>query len=174
MHGHEPYDVFLHKIAGFLGSYYLLLSLMNLVMAFILWQRPNQRTLFRLPGMKVPVTDAFVWLLVSLAFLLIAPLAYSGDPAIVSFITVPAAARAAINRAMNPTIYITGTFVLLLVLFLLRRFFVRPMVAWALLNLSLLLMGMSIPDQNFAQIVTKPDNVPIVSMIFLLGFFTWL
>jgi hypothetical protein len=174
MHGHVPYDVFLHQVAGFLGSYYLLLSLMNGVMAFILWQRPNQRTLFRLPGLNVPVTDALVWLLVSLAFLLIAPLAYSGDPSIVSFITVPAIARAAINRAMNPTIYIVGTFCLLLFFFLLRRFFVRPMVAWALLNLSLLLMGMSIPDQNFAGIVTKPDNVPIVSMIFLLGFFNWL
>src|SRR4051794_18610538 len=173
MHGHEPYDVFLHKIAGFLGSYYLLLSLMNGVMAFILWQRPSQRSLLKLPG-GLHLTDAFVWLLVALAFLLIAPLAYSGDPSIVSFITVPAAARAFINRMMNPTIYITGTFLLLLFFFLLRRFFVRPMVAWGLLNLSLLLMGMSIPDQNFAQIVTKPDNVPIVSMIFLLGFFTWL
>jgi hypothetical protein len=173
MHGHEPYDVFLHKIAGFLGSYYLLLALINGVMAFLLWQRPNQRTLLKLPG-GLGLTDAFVWLLVSLAFLLIAPLAYSGDPNIVGFITVPAAVRAWINWAMSPTVYIVGTFVLLLVLFLLRRFFVRPMVAWALLNLSLLLMGMSIPDQNFAQIVTKPDNVPIVSMIFLLGFFTWL
>src|SRR5262245_46758525 len=174
MHGHVPYEVFLHQIAGFLGSYYLLLSLMNGVMAFILWQRPNQRTLFRLPIVNVPFTDAFVWLLVALAFLLIAPLAYSGDPAIVSFITVPAVARAWINRAMSPTVYIVGTFVLLLFLFLFRRFFVKPMVAWALLNLSLLLMGMSIPDQNFAAIVTKPDNVPIVAMIFLLGFFTWL
>src|SRR4029079_2479022 len=173
MHGHEPYDVFLLKIAGFLGSYYLLLSLMNGVMAFLLWQRPNQRSLLKLPG-GLHVTDAFVWLLVSLAFLLIAPLAYSGDPNIVSFITVPAIARAGINRLMNPTIYIVRTFVFLLVLFLLRRIFVRPMVAWGLLNLSLLLMGMSIPDQNFAGIVTKPDNVPIVSMIFLLGFFTWL
>jgi hypothetical protein len=35
-------------------------------------------------------------------------------------------------------------------------------------------MGMSIPDPNFAQIVMKPDNVPIVGLIFLLGFFTWL
>src|SRR6476619_3770713 len=119
MHGHEPYDVFLHKIAGFLGSYYLLLSLMNGVMAFLLWQRPNQRTLLKLPG-GLGLTDAFVWLLVSLAFLLIAPLAYSGDPNIVGFITVPAAVRAWINWAMSPTVYIVGTFVLLLVLFLLR------------------------------------------------------
>jgi hypothetical protein len=28
-------------------------------------------------------------------------------------------------------------------------------------------------DQNFAAIVTKPDNVPIVGLVFLLGFFTW-
>src|SRR6266567_3075138 len=174
MHGHESYDVFLHKIAGFLGSYYLLLSLMNGVAAYLMWQRPNQRSMFRMPGIGVPVTDAFVWLLVSLGFLLIAPLAYSGDPNIVQFITVPAAARALTTRYMNPTIYILGTFVVLLVMFLLRRLLARPAVAWTMLNLSLLLMGMSIPDQNFAQIVTKPDNVPIVGLIFLLGFFTWL
>jgi hypothetical protein len=35
-------------------------------------------------------------------------------------------------------------------------------------------MGFSMTDYNFAQIVTKADNVPIVGMIFLLGFFTWL
>ena len=56
--------------------------------------------------------------------------------------------------------------------FLFRRFFVQPIVAWTLLNLSLLVMGMSMTDPNFAAIVTKPDNVPIVAMVFLLGFFT--
>src|SRR5438874_13778846 len=173
MRGHVPYDVFLLQIAGFLGSYYLLLSLMNGVAAFLLWQRPQQPVVFRLPG-RVPVTAAFIWLLVSLFFLLIAALAYSGDPNIVRFISVPQWLRAAINRGRNPTVYIGGTFVVLLFLFLLRRFFVKPAVAWTMLNLSLLLMGMSIPDQNFAAIVTKPDNVPIVAMIFLLGFFTWL
>ena len=35
-------------------------------------------------------------------------------------------------------------------------------------------MGMSMVDPEFAAIVTKPDNVPIVAMVFLLGFFTWL
>jgi len=174
MHGHVPYDVFLHQIAGFLGSYYLLLSLMNGVAAFLLWQRPQQPAVCRLPGTRVPVTAAFIWLLVSLFFLLIAALAYSGDPDIVRFISVPQWLRAKINWFMSPTVYIVGTFVVLLVLFLLRRFFVKPGVAWTMLNLSLLLMGMSIPDQNFAAIVTKPDNVPIVAMIFLLGFFTWL
>src|SRR5205085_1131134 len=108
--------------------------------------------------------------LVAVGFLLIAPLAYSGDPNIVQFITVPTGVRALTTRYMSPTVYIIGTFVVLLFFFLLRRFFARPMVAWTLLNLSLLLMGMSIPDQNFAQLVTKPDNVAIVGLNCLLGF----
>jgi hypothetical protein len=29
-------------------------------------------------------------------------------------------------------------------------------------------------DPNFAKIVKKPDNIPIVAMLFLVGFFTWL
>ena len=28
--------------------------------------------------------------------------------------------------------------------------------------------------QNFLQIVTKPDNIPIVGMLLLVIFFTWL
>ena len=35
-------------------------------------------------------------------------------------------------------------------------------------------MGISLFDPYFRIIVTKPDNVPIVSLIFLVGFFTWL
>ena len=35
-------------------------------------------------------------------------------------------------------------------------------------------MGFSMTDPEFAAIVTKPDNVPIVGMVYLLGFFTWL
>jgi hypothetical protein len=34
--------------------------------------------------------------------------------------------------------------------------------------------GLSMFDPNFFLIAAKPDNVPIVAMIFLLGFFTWL
>lgn len=35
-------------------------------------------------------------------------------------------------------------------------------------------MGLSLFDPNFRIIVTKPDNVPIVALLFLVGFFTWL
>ena len=33
---------------------------------------------------------------------------------------------------------------------------------------------MSLADPHFARIVSEPDHVPIVAMVFLLGFFTWL
>src|SRR5438105_4004873 len=98
MHGHVSYEVFLQHISGFLGTYYLVLSLMNVVAAFVLWQRHEQRPVFRLPPTGVPVTGAFLWLLVSLFFLLLAPLAYSGDRDIVKFISVPLGVRALINH----------------------------------------------------------------------------
>src|SRR5438034_7866915 len=34
-------------------------------------------------------------------------------------------------------------------------------------------LGISMLDPNFRLIVTKPDNVPIVGMLFLIPFFTW-
>jgi len=46
-------------------------------------------------------------------------------------------------------------------------------------GLALLLVGagffvVSLFDPNFFKIVAKPDNVPIVMMVFLVGFFVWL
>ena len=63
---------------------------------------------------------------------------------------------------------------MLWVLYWQRAFFVRPAIAWLMLNLSLLFMGLSMTDTDFAALVTKPDNVPIVGLLFLLGYFTWL
>jgi hypothetical protein len=174
MHGHVSPDVFLQQIAGFLGTYYLLLAVMNAVAAFVLWQSHSERTLFRLPGADFPVTASLLWLLLSLFFLLLAPIAYSADPTWVQFISLPEAIRTGINRLMNPTIYTLGSLIILGAAFALRRVLVKPWVAWLGLNLSALLMGMSLTDPNFASIVTKADNVPIVGLVFLLGFFTWL
>ena len=47
------------------------------------------------------------------------------------------------------------------------------MAAWSVLNFTLLLLGLSMADENFAAIVMKPDNVPIVGLVYLLAFFTW-
>jgi hypothetical protein len=40
--------------------------------------------------------------------------------------------------------------------------------------LMLLFLALSMPDPDFFAIVAKPDNVPIVALVFLLAFFTWL
>ena len=174
MHGHVPYDIFLNQIAGFLGSYYLFLAIMNGVAALGIWQSGKDTTYFRIPIVDFPFTSSLVWLLVSLLFVFLSPIAYSGNQHWMGWISLPLSLREAVNAAMNPTIYSLGSLVILLFLFFIRRWIVQPPVAWAGLNLSLLLMGMSITDQNFAAIVTKPDNVPIVGLVFLLGFFTWL
>src|SRR5689334_17489696 len=46
-------------------------------------------------------------------------------------------------------------------------------------GLALLVVGagfflVSLLDPNFYKIVAKPDNVPIVMMVFMVGFFVWL
>jgi len=55
-----------------------------------------------------------------------------------------------------------------------RVWWTQPPIAWSLFNLSLLAMGLAMADSNFFEIVGKPDNVPIVGLVFLLGFFNWL
>ncbi len=98
-----------------------------------------------------------------------APMAMSGSP-----LGLPDWLKEAVNEATGPVAYSVGTTAILTVLFVFRRFFVDPMVAWTGLMLSLIFMGLAMADQNFAAIVTKADNVPIVGLVFLLGFFTWL
>jgi len=55
-----------------------------------------------------------------------------------------------------------------------RRVLSNGVVAWGLVNVALLAFGLSMTDFDFRDIVTKPDNVPIVGLIVLVGFFTWL
>jgi len=74
----------------------------------------------------------------------------------------------------NPVIYFALSILLFLLIIWLRKWLVRPTVGWWLLNFSLLFLGLSMTDYDFRQIVGKPDNVPIVGMLFLVGYFTWL
>src|SRR5262245_18272296 len=42
-----------------------------------------------------------------------------------------------------------------------------------LFSFMVIFLALSTLDANFYKIVTKPDNVPIVGMLFLVPFFTW-
>lgn len=55
-----------------------------------------------------------------------------------------------------------------------REFLTRDTVGWILFNVGCLFLGLSMTDYDFRQIVGKPDNVPIVGMLFIGGYFTWL
>jgi len=55
-----------------------------------------------------------------------------------------------------------------------RKWLIKPTVAWVLLNIALVFTALSMTDYDFRQIVGKPDNVPIVSMLFIVAYFTWL
>ena len=149
---------FLKDVAGFLGGYYAFIAVMNGVAAFLLWQKKRNGW-------------AVTWASFAGAMMILASLALSASPALVP--ALPSGARSLVNALSGPVLYTIGTTVLLVVLFVFRKFFVQPMVAWTIFNVMLLLMGLSMADENFAAIVMKPDNVPIVGLVFLLAFFTW-
>jgi hypothetical protein len=45
---------------------------------------------------------------------------------------------------------------------------------WLMLVAGTLFFCLSLLDENFRKIVTKADNVPIVMMVFIVGYFVWL
>jgi len=181
MHG-NPAE-FIESISGGLGFYYLLIAAMNWLAALYLWRQGDHGEGDH-PGaapccsfLGIPVTLPIVWLGLGGLFLLLAPLAMIGMPLPVGWYWIGdhwGAVRAFVDAVSGPEFITIGALVALTVLFMARRFFVKPVVAWSLFNLSLLVMGVSMTDPNFAAIVSKPDNVPIVGLVFLLGFFTWL
>src|SRR5206468_438555 len=60
------------------------------------------------------------------------------------------------------------------VLLYFRRISTDPIVAWTILMVTLWFSGLAMTNNNFKNIITKPDNVPIVMLIFSVGFLTWL
>lgn len=172
MHGHVDHATFLQQISSFLGFYYIALAAMNGIAALAIWRGGRSKTLFRVGPLTF--TNALLWTVVAFCFLLMAPLAMSGSEPLMRWVSMPDAFKHAADAVMGPVAYSLGSFLVLAVLFSFRKFFVRTWVAWLGLNLAFLFMGLSITDPDFAAIVTKPDNVPIVGLIFLLGFFTWL
>ncbi len=157
MHG-LTHEEFLSSISGFLGSYYLALALMNGIAAFAAWRAEK----------KTPA----LWGAYAFVFLCLATVGYGviGDP---SWISIPSVIQHIVNVLMTPVLYTLGSILLFFGAYYFRAFLVKPVVAWSLLNATFLLMGLSMTNTSFAGIVMKPDNVPIVAMIFMLGFFTW-
>lgn len=82
--------------------------------------------------------------------------------------------RTAIDNLFTPAAVFAAWFVTLAVLYLGRRWFVRPLMATMLLAALLAFFGISLGNPRFAAVATAPDNIAVLAMFGLLGFFTWL
>jgi hypothetical protein len=86
---------------------------------------------------------------------------------------LPLFMRQIVDYVSGPTTFFLGATLGFIAMMAWRRFFANGIVAWWIVNVALLVLGLSMTDFDFRDIVTKPDNVPIVGLIILVGFFTW-
>jgi hypothetical protein len=75
---------------------------------------------------------------------------------------------------MGPILYVSTSILAFCLLLYYRKVVTEPAVAWGILAASLLFGGWAMTDPNFRSIITKEDNVPIVMLIYAVGFTTWL
>ena len=153
MHGSEL-D---HSAQTGLAVFYLLVVIMNLGFAFYQYHFSKNRT------------QAAVWGIVAAVFLIHSFAYFAGAHWILS-----QSIRNGVDWFIGPVTYFVGATLAYVIVLYFRKFLTQPVVAWAALNLFLFAAGWSITDKNFRDIITKEDNVPIVIMIFVVPFFTWL
>jgi hypothetical protein len=79
-----------------------------------------------------------------------------------------------LNHIRGPIIYFVGSCIGFAALLYWRKPLTDPIVAIPILDVSLLVFGWAMTNADFRSIITKEDNVPIVMLIFAVGFFTWL
>jgi hypothetical protein len=88
-------------------------------------------------------------------------------------ILLPIFFRNAVDAVAGPTTFFVGATLAFIAVLKWRRFFANGLVGWSIVNLFLLYFGLSMTDYDFREIVTKPDNVPIVGLLILVGYFDW-
>src|SRR5918912_1525488 len=81
--------------------------------------------------------------------------------------------KSIINAVADPRLFFVLAVLSLVVLVWKRDQLASNAVGYGVLGFLGLFFFLGIFDPNFRLIVTKPDNVPIVGLIFLLVFFTW-
>src|SRR6187399_2570431 len=77
------------------------------------------------------------------------------------------------NALADPRLYFILMVFALVAMVWKREAFASKSVGYGLLGFLTLFFFVGGLDPNFRLIITKPDNVPIVGLIFLLVFFTW-
>lgn len=79
-----------------------------------------------------------------------------------------------VNAATAPWYVLTAVPTLLVIVLIWRDQLTKPAVFWGSMVLLLLFLIVSMGNRQFRSNTTLPDNIPILSMLFLIPFFTWL
>jgi hypothetical protein len=154
---HDSHDSLSGSLQTGIGLFYFLVMLLNLGFASYQFYQLKNRL------------QALIWVIVGGVFLVHAAgyLFHMGW-------SIPHALLDLVNAVMGPVTYFALACTGFAVVLYFRRVATDPIVAWSLLMFVLWFSGLSMTNDNFNKIITKPDNVPIVMLIFSVGFFTWL
>jgi len=140
-----------------LGVYYLLVALLNVGFAAYCYQA--------LKNFK----HAIAWTIVAGVFFV---------HAVANFLhlnwILAEGIRDWVDWAVRAESFFSAAVIIFVLLLVFRKQMTEPAFAWAMLNIGLLGAGWAMTNPNFREVVTKPDNIPIVMLVFSVGFFTWL
>ena len=168
----EPHPDLTSSVLTGLGWYYLIMCIMNLLWTIRSFKVDGEvPRSFPLIG-GIPV--AAIWAVVTALLMMVSTAHFSGTRSPDTFlIRLPNWFKDGFDSfTADPVVFFALSIIGFALMILLRRLWIKDTVAWLLLNGSLLFMGLSMTDWDFRQIVGKPDNVPIVGMLFILGFLT--
>jgi hypothetical protein len=116
----------------------------------------------------------FIWASVAMVFQLMGVSYILADLMAGGVFVLPAFAREIVDFVSGPTTFFVATTLGFIAMLAFRRLISNGLFGWSMVNVLLLLVGLSMTDYDFRDIVTKPDNVPIAAMMVLVGYFTWL
>ncbi len=153
----HPITEHLEAVGPLLAAIYFVCAILNLGAGWRSWRAEKGR------GNSLACLGA------TLAFAVLSGFSIAGIPP-----QLPSGIKAAIDAAIGPMTLFLGAFTLLAAMYVGRRFVVLPSVALAAFNGLALFFGLSLADPVFAAIVGRPDHIPIVAMVGMLGCFTWI
>src|SRR2546423_1812319 len=81
--------------------------------------------------------------------------------------------KAFINWLTQPAYFLTLCGVVFLLMFVLYRWWTKPVIFWTIFTVFMLGYFGSTADANFRSIVAKPDNVPITMMVISVMLCIW-
>jgi hypothetical protein len=146
-----------------LAAFYVICAALNFGFAHFYMSRPKLRLAWGICG--------FIFAGHALIYLMTA----ASNPEMAPVIphSIVESTNSIFDHIWGPILYFVGSCVGFAALLYWRKQLTEPAVAIAFLNLTLFLSGWSMTNADFRSIITKADNVPIVMLMFTVGFFTW-